>query len=97
MCVNVAKLRGKIVERGLTQEKLALELSMDKALYPERCGRMLWIFLLEKCIELLRFLTSVRKRPVKFFCPRIRIYANSRTHNYMRDPPIREAGRREDG
>jgi len=38
MCVNVAKLRGKIVERGLTQEKLALELSMDKALYPHTGG-----------------------------------------------------------
>lgn len=31
MHVNVALLRGKIAERGLTQEKLARELAMDKS------------------------------------------------------------------
>lgn len=31
MRVDIAKLRGKIAERGLTQEKLAIELAMDKS------------------------------------------------------------------
>lgn len=31
MRVDVALLRGKIAERGMTQEKLARELSMDKS------------------------------------------------------------------
>jgi len=36
MEVNVAKLKGKIVERGKTQERLAAELSMDKSTFSRK-------------------------------------------------------------
>lgn len=34
--VDVARLRGKIVERGLTQERLAEELSIDKSTFSRK-------------------------------------------------------------
>ena len=36
MRVDVAKLRGKIVERGMTQEKLAHEIDMDKSTFSRK-------------------------------------------------------------
>lgn len=36
MQVNVARLRGKIVERGLTQEKVAAQLSMDRSTFSRK-------------------------------------------------------------
>lgn len=97
MRVNVAKLRGKIVERGLTQEKLALELSMDKSTLSRKMRTDALDFSVGEMHRIVEILDISKKEVSEIFCPKIRIYANSRTHNYMRDPPIREAGRREDG
>ena len=36
MRVDVAKLRGKIIERGMTQEKLAHEIKMDKSTFSRK-------------------------------------------------------------
>lgn len=36
MRVDVAKLRGKIAERGMTQEKLAREIPMDKSTFSRK-------------------------------------------------------------
>lgn len=36
MRVDVARLRGKIVEKGMTQEQLASELSMDKSTFSRK-------------------------------------------------------------
>lgn len=36
MQVNVAKLRGKIAEQGLTQEKIANDLSIDKSTFSRK-------------------------------------------------------------
>ncbi|MBQ3557826.1 MAG: helix-turn-helix domain-containing protein [Oscillospiraceae bacterium] len=36
MQVNVARLRGKIVERGMTQEKLARALDMDRSTFSRK-------------------------------------------------------------
>ena len=36
MRVDTARLRGKIIERGMTQEKLAQKLSMDKSTFSRK-------------------------------------------------------------